>query len=129
MRAKDSIELLVVDDDLFLRLDISDRLRRRGFSVFRAGDADQAIKIMERHPSIAGVLSDLQLPGSMDGRELLHVISQRWPGRRLVLISGYSAPPHRQMPSGAQFLSKPVTRALLDGALEDLVGVDGVRQG
>ena len=62
-----SMEVLIVDDDIFLRLDLSDRLSRRGFSVFRASDADQAIGIMEKHPSIAAVFSDLQMPGSMDG--------------------------------------------------------------
>ena len=80
MPERNSIEVLVVDDDLFLRLDMSDRLRRRGFSVFRASNAEQAIKIMAKRPSIATVLSDLELPGPMGGLELLHVISQRWPG-------------------------------------------------
>ena len=121
MPERDSIEVLVVDDDLFLRLDMSDRLRRRGFSVFRASNAEQAIKVMEKRPSIATVLSDLELPGPMGGLELLHVISQRWPGRRLLLISGYSAPSEHDMPPGTRFLSKPVTRARLDGALQDLV--------
>jgi CheY-like chemotaxis protein len=85
-------ELLIVDDDPFLRIDMSDRLRRRGFSVFRAGDAEQAIRIMERHPSIAAVFCDLQMLGSMNGLELLREISRRWPGRRLALISGWSSP-------------------------------------
>ena len=124
MPERDSIEVLVVDDDLFLRLDMSDRLRRRGFSVFRASNAEQAIKVMEKRPSIATVLSDLELPGPMGGLELLHVISQRWPGRRLLLISGYSAPSEHDMPSGTRFLSKPVTPARLDGALQDLVRIE-----
>jgi len=118
-----SIELLVVDDDVMLRLDMSDRLRRRGFSVFRASDADQAIRMMEKHPSITAILSDIRMPGPMDGLELLHEISRRWPGRRLVLISGYSSPPACELPPGAQFLLKPVTRTALDRVLEDVVGL------
>ena len=77
--------------------------------------------MMEKHPSIATVLSDVRMPGPMDGLELLHVISQRWPGRRLILISGYNFPPDRELPPGAQFLLKPVTRAGLDRALEEVV--------
>ena len=88
---------------------------------FGPATAEQAIKIMEKRPSIATVLSDLELPGPMGGLELLHVISQRWPGRRLLLISGYSCPSEHDMPPGTRFLSKPVTRARLDGALQDLV--------
>jgi two-component system, response regulator PdtaR len=115
-------ELLIVDDDPLLRIDMSDRLRRRGFSVFRAGNADQAIRIMERHPSIAAVLCDLQMPGSMNGLELLREVFRRWPGRRLALISGWSSPSMHEMPPGAQYLRKPVGRADLDGVLRDLSG-------
>ena len=76
---RDATEVLIVDDDVFLRLDLSDRLRQRGFLVFRAADAAQAIKTMEKHPSIEAVFSDLQISGSMDGLALLREITRRWP--------------------------------------------------
>ena len=115
---RDATEVLIVDDDVFLRLDLSDRLRQRGFLVFRAADAAQAIKTMEKHPSIEAVFSDLQISGSMDGLALLREITRRWPGRRLVLISGWSSPSQQEMPPGTQFLSKPITRTSLDRALQ-----------
>ena len=115
-----SVEVLVVDDDILLRLDMSDQLQRRGFAVLRARDADQAIRIMETHPGARAVLCDQQMPGSMKGPELLHVISNRWPGRRLVLVTGYNSPRAEELPPGTQFLSKPVSRRSLDLALEGL---------
>ena len=118
-----------MDDDVFLRLDLSDRLRQRGFVVFRAADAAQAINTMEKHPSIAAVFSDLQIPGSMDGLVLLREIARRWPGRRLVLVSGWSFPSQQEMPPGTQFLSKPITRTSLDRALQVLLSSEPSRSG
>ena len=112
-------EILVVDDDLFFRLDLSDRLTRRGFAVFRAANPDQAISIMEKHPSISAIFSDLQMPGYMDGLALLREIGRRWPGRHLVLISGLNSPSQQEMPPGTRFLSKPVTPISLDRTLQD----------
>ena len=77
---RDATEVLIVDDDVFLRLDLSDRLRQRGFLVLgKDADTAQAIKTMEKHPSIEAVFSDLQISGSMDGLALLREITRRWP--------------------------------------------------
>ena len=62
MPSPDPVELLIVDDDPILRIDLADRLRRRGFAVFRAANADQAMKIMEHYPTIRAVLSDMEMP-------------------------------------------------------------------
>ena len=108
------VEVLIVDDDLMPRLE------RRGFAVLRAKDADQAIRIMEMHPGIRAVLCDQQMPGSMEGSELLQEISCRWPGRRLVLVSGWSSLNDDEVPPDTQFILKPVSRRSLDFALEGL---------
>ena len=57
------------------------------------------------------------MSGVMDGLSLLREISRRWPGTGLILISGFSAPPASEMPPGAQYLLKPVSRRSLDQAL------------
>jgi hypothetical protein len=66
MPTEDSLELLAVDDDPIIRLDMSYRLRRRGFTVFRAGSADQAIRIGEASVHSSGA-ERLAAPG-LDGR-------------------------------------------------------------
>jgi len=119
MTNEGSIEVLVVDDEIMMRLDLSDRLRRRGFIVLRASNADQAIRLLEKHSSVRAVFSDRMMP-DMDGVQLLHLISQRWPGRLLALISGWNAPTAREMPPGAVFLPKPVSGRELDAVLQRL---------
>jgi CheY-like chemotaxis protein len=111
------MEVLVADDNIFARIDLSDRLRRRGLSVYKAGHAEQALKLMESHPSIGAIFSDLEMPGTMDGLALIHEVYHRWPGKRLVLFSGLNCPPAYEMPPNTQFLSKPVSRADLDRTL------------
>jgi two-component system, response regulator PdtaR len=119
MQEEEAVDVLLVDDDPILRLDMADRLRCRGYRVLRVGSAQQAISIMEKHPSVQAVFSDLEMPG-MSGLELLHLISGRWPGRRLVLISGWSAPSQHDMPAGAQYAQKPVSDTTLDSMLSEL---------
>ena len=88
----ESATLLVVEDEVLIRLDLVDLLEFRGFIVLQATNADHAISILVRRPEIRGVLSDIDLPGSMNGIELVKVISRRWPPCRLILVSGMKAP-------------------------------------
>nr|WP_306224318.1 response regulator [Bosea sp. REN20] len=55
----------------------------------------------------SAVLTDIEMPGSMDGIRLAHVVRDRWPPVHLVVASGHELPPTSQLPDGARFLSKP----------------------
>lgn len=99
--------VLVVEDDVFIRLDVIDILEDAGFDVLEAGNADEAIRVLESRSGIDAVLTDIEMPGSMDGIRLAHVVRDRWPPVHLVVASGHELPPTSQLPDGARFLSKP----------------------
>jgi DNA-binding NtrC family response regulator len=111
--------LLLVEDDPIVRMDMAERLLRRGFRVFRLSSADQALRIMETH-SVDGILSDMRLAGSMSGLELIRVVAKRWPGCGMVLVSGMGSPALGDLPLRSHFLSKPVSGAALDDTLREL---------
>ena len=50
-----------------------------GFNVVEAGNADEAIAILEGRPDIRVVFTDIQMPGSMDGLKLAQFVRGRWP--------------------------------------------------
>lgn len=86
-----------------------------GFDVLEAQSADHAIAIMEADPAIKIVVTDVQMPGSMDGLRLAHFIRDRWPPTALIVVSGATRPTLDDLPSAACFFSKPVDpRAVLD---------------
>ena len=63
--------ILVVEDEVFVRMVISDYLRSCGFRVIEAANADEAVTLFEHHEiTIDVVFSDIEMPGSMDGFEL-----------------------------------------------------------
>ena len=66
-------------------------LEDAGFSTLEAENADKAIKILETHPDICLVFTDVQMPGTMDGVKLAAAVRKRWPPVRLIVTSGLPA--------------------------------------
>jgi len=62
--------VLVVEDEFLLRMEAADMVKAAGFEVVEAGNADQAIEILEARRDITLVFTDIQMPGSMDGLKL-----------------------------------------------------------
>ncbi len=115
------ISVLVVDDDFLIRLDLVDYLQTEGFTVFEAGDADAAIAILEANPAIHILLTDVDMPGSMDGLKLSAAVRNRWPPVRIVVTSGHRMVVATALPEGSVFFSKPYAPETLARSLRDLV--------
>jgi CheY-like chemotaxis protein len=100
-------DLLIVDDEAFVRHDMVDFFEDAGFTVFEAQDADEAIDLLRRHSSIGIVLTDVQMPGSMDGLKLAHYIRDRYPPALLIVASGARELTATDLPDQAMFVPKP----------------------
>jgi CheY-like chemotaxis protein len=83
--------LLIAEDDVFIRAMISEFLRDAGFDVTEAGDADEAVAILESGSPFDVLFSDVKMPGSISGRELADRVESRWPNTGVILTSGYSS--------------------------------------
>jgi CheY-like chemotaxis protein len=79
--------VLLVDDDASVRLILSEHLRDLGLNVAVAGDAEQALKLLESTAAPDFVLTDFSMPG-MDGLNLLAAIGERWPRIRGAIMTG-----------------------------------------
>jgi two-component system, response regulator PdtaR len=102
-----AIEILVVEDDVLIRLATRDRIEAAGFTVYDAYNANEAIQLLEAHPHISLVFTDVDMPGSMDGVRLAHCVRERWPPVRIIVTSGFQHVTPEELPSGSLFLSKP----------------------
>lgn len=65
--------ILIVEDEFLIRMMLADTLADEGFEVLEAADAAEATAALNAHPSVALMMTDLHLPGRMDGRELSRV--------------------------------------------------------
>jgi DNA-binding NtrC family response regulator len=103
--------LLVVEDDGDVREYVVTALTRLGYRVLEAGEASAALSIIERHPEVILLLTDVGLPG-LNGRQLAEEVSRRCPEIKVLFISGYArhAMVHNGvLDNGVEILSKPFT--------------------
>jgi len=111
--------ILVVDDEALIRMATMDIMEDAGYSAVEAANADEAIIMLERCPDISAVLTDINMPGSMDGLQLSRLIQDRWPLIGLVVTSGRFVAHAMQMPAGVHFIAKPYTPYEIVSALQN----------
>lgn len=99
--------VLVVEDEFLIRLDTLDMLEAAGFAPIEAANADEAIRILESRNDIRIVVTDIDMPGSMDGLMLAHAVREKWPPVKLVLVSGKRTLGIDELPEGALYYAKP----------------------
>lgn len=99
--------VLVVEDQLLIRLDAIDFLNATGLEGVEASNADDAIQILHARDDISLVFTDIEMRGSMDGLKLAHWISERLPKVHLIVTSGKLIVEDEQLPPGSKFYSKP----------------------
>lgn len=113
--------LLIVEDEMFIRMVAVDALEERGFSITEAGDAQEALAILERTPGIALLFTDINMPGDIDGMDLAIEVAKRWPHIGIIVTSGGVRLTSAQIPDSGIFLPKPyATQHLVDLVQEQL---------
>jgi CheY-like chemotaxis protein len=99
--------ILVVEDDMLLRMHAAEMIEEAGFRVVEAADADEAIRMLESRMDIRIIFTDIDMPGSMNGLKLAHAVAHRWPPIRIVATSGHFNVRDGDLPAGGRFIPKP----------------------
>lgn len=82
-----AICVLVVDDAIGARLSLSSLLRVAGYTAYEASDAAQALVLMESSLPVDVLVTDVDMPGAMDGLALAEHVRRRWPAVAVVVAS------------------------------------------
>jgi CheY-like chemotaxis protein len=98
---------LIVEDQPFVGMVASDILKESGFDTFHAYDADAAARLLDEHPEIEVLVTEAQLPGTVNGLELCRRVSAERPHVQLVVTAISPDLHHGDVPSGTQVLRKP----------------------
>lgn len=114
--------VLVVEDDVLLRLVAVDLLEDAGYAVIEATSADEAAETFATHSEIDLVFTDVNMPGKLDGFGLARLVASVRPEVGIVIASGLTRPQPGQLPLGAQFMTKPYNPDRLLEALGEMAG-------
>lgn len=111
-------QLLLVEDQEAVRVVLAAGLKSIGYEVTQAGNAEEAIAIMSQSGAPRILLSDVRMPGSMDGVQLRRWVLERFPNVHVVLMSGYrDLEAENDSQDDIVFLQKPVKLQELHRAL------------
>jgi CheY-like chemotaxis protein len=113
--------VLIVEDELLIRLNAVEMIESAGFQALEAANADEAIRILEARDDIRIVFTDVHMPGSIDGLKLAHAVRDRWPPIKLIVTSGQTIVPDSAIPAGGRFFSKPYQSAEITPVLQEFV--------
>lgn len=112
--------ILVVEDDVILRMGAAGMLEDAGYRVLEASCASEALEILRAHCGILAVMTDIEMPGSIDGVALAHRIDTDWPDIGVIITSGRFQPGPDELPERAIFIGKPYSRADIVGCIHIL---------
>jgi two-component sensor histidine kinase/DNA-binding NarL/FixJ family response regulator len=119
--------VLVVEDEMVLRMRAVDIVEDAGFTAVEAVSADEALSILESRADISLLLSDIQMPGTIDGLKLAHAVHDRWPSIKIILVSGQMKPSAADQPSNSRFFGKPLDVKQIIAELQDMVGAGALK--
>lgn len=81
-------KILIVEDEFLIRLTLAEALAEEGFEVVEAGSADEALPLLPGDPPVALLLTDVQLPGRLDGLALARAARERMPELPVIYMTG-----------------------------------------
>jgi CheY-like chemotaxis protein len=114
--------VLVVEDEMMLRMRVVDMVEDAGFLPVEAVDADEAMAVLQSRNDIALMLTDVQMPGSMNGLELAHAVHERWPPIKIILASGQLKLSASEIPLDSRFFGKPLQSAEIIAEMQEMLG-------
>lgn len=117
--------VLVVEDDDTLRFLVCEALMMLEMRVIECPNADRALELLQRAHQFNLVLTDIRMPGQLDGLELARLIWQHWPDLPVILTSGHMSLATDRLPEQAMFMAKPWSLEQLHSAVLDRLALRG----
>jgi CheY-like chemotaxis protein len=103
-RADRGATVLLVDDEAAVRGPTAERLRELGHRVLEAADGPAALRLLGDGVRVDLLVTDVGLPGGMNGRQLAEAARERIPGLPVLFITGYAG---TALPPGVEVIGKP----------------------
>lgn len=121
----DQSVVLVVEDEVLIRMVIAEYLRDCGYAVIEAGSGREAISVFEASLEVDAVFTDVQMPGDMDGFALTRWIRANHPGTSVILTSGVvkAAAAAAELCRDGPLMQKPYEAAEVERRIKQLLAM------
>ena len=116
-----ALVVLVVEDDVLVRMLACDILGDGGYGVLEAVSAQEALILLDARPDIALMFTDVDMPGEINGLGLARLVGLRAPSLPILITSGATAVPKVDLPANGHFLEKPYTPSVLLKVVEAIL--------
>jgi PAS domain S-box-containing protein len=117
--------VMVVDDEVDIRVVMAEVLQMHGYAVVQAADAHEALRHLQRGPAPDVLVTDIGLPGGMNGRQLADIMRERLPDLPVLMVTGYAESTvmkNDALPAQMELLTKPFKMATLLAKVAALSG-------
>jgi len=111
--------IMIVEDELLLRLDLANQLHSAGFEIIEAQSGDEAVKILATNIDVDLILTDIRMPGQVDGLGLVSFVKRQERRIKVILLSAY-VEADSDSPADASF-AKPVRIEVLLAKIRQLL--------
>ena len=114
--------VLVVEDEVLIRLVLADFLEEAGYHVLEASNVLEAVAILGKEAAVDAVITDIDMPGGLNGFDLMRFVSRHHKHVPVIMTSGGHSPRAEELPAGVCFLPKPYRPSAVLDALADSTG-------
>lgn len=116
--------VLVVDDEPTVRMLVTEVLQDLGYTAIEAADGSAGLQVLRSNARIDLLVTDVGLPGGMNGRQVADAGREIRPGLKVLFITGYAenaALSHGHLDPGMRVLTKPFAMEALAGRIKELI--------
>ncbi len=117
--------VLVVEDEPAIRMLVAEVLDELGYTPLEAADGAAGLQVLRSDVRIDLLVTDVGLPGGMNGRQVADAARGRRPGLKVLFITGYAETAvlsHGHLDPGMHVLTKPFAMEALAGRIKELIG-------
>lgn len=116
--------ILIVEDELLIRFMVGEELREAGYDAIEACNADEALAVLKSRVRVDLIISDVRMPGSLDGLGLLAFVRATLPALPVIMMSAHLEPRLAIGDGATRFLAKPFALGdVLDAVRAELAKV------
>lgn len=111
---------LIVEDDAFQLMMAGEIAEEAGLQPVLANNADEAMAVLEARDDIRVLVTDVSMPGAMDGLDLARQVHDRWPLIDIIVVSGHVPKNETLLPKRGRFFTKPYPSQNMVSTLKDI---------
>ena len=126
-RAQAGETVLIVDDDEAVRMLVTEVLQELGYGAIEAADGTSGLNVLQSNARIDLLITDVGLPGGMNGRQIADAARVRRPGLKVLFITGYAENAvvrNGYLEAGMQIMIKPFTMEALATRIQDVIACE-----